>query len=360
MNRFKFVALVISMTTFGGMGSAVAAEPGAQPQPRWRYHYVDLDAVALPAGLEFLDIPAAINDSGSVYVTGYACRPVCLPTVLVYRNGTMSIVHEGIAYSANNNGTVGGSVFTDPENGIEQAALFPDDGTVVLIPRLPGETTSHVRKVTNTGIALVESVDGTANRSSLYLYLPSKQVLPLDLGTDQILFLDVNDRGIVGGTIAPAGPANDRAFRYNPLSGVRTLLEPLPTEPDSWGTAINSRGDVLGYSFISGGRERIGSWRGRQFKVSFVEGTPKHPTVSNRLLWNDHNLIVITNTSQDDLSSYIVTSPGHRKNLADLSDKHLDTWTMTTDLNERGDMIGVEGPSFYQAGHQFVLKRTFG
>ena len=354
MNKFKLVALAIGMTALGGTGTAVAAEPGAQQLLRSQYHYVGLDA-ALPAGFDFLGGVVAINDSRSVYGTGYKCGAAgCLPTVLVYRNGTMSIVHDGIAYSANNDGTVGGSVLTDPDNSIEQAALFADDGTMVLIPRRPGESTSHVRKVTNTGIALVESVDGTTGRTSFYLYLPGKRVLPLRLGKDQILTLDVNDRGIVGGTIAPVGPANDRAFRYYPLSGVRTLLNPLPTEPDSWGMAINSRGEVLGYSFISGGRERIGSWGWKEFSVSFTEGTPRFPTVSNSLLWNDHNLIVITNTT--DLSSYIVTRPGVRKNLANLSD-NLDTWTSITDVNECGDLIGVGGPSRGNAEHNFILER---
>jgi hypothetical protein len=354
MNKVKLVALAICMATLSGTGTTVAAEPGAQQLRQPLYHYVGLDP-ALPAGFDFLDIPAAINDSGSVYVTGYKCGDAgCLPTVLKYRNGTMSSVHDGIAYSANNDGTVGGSVLTDPDNSIEQAALFADDGTVVLIPRRPGESTSHVRKVTNTGIALVESVNETTGRTRFYLYLPGKRVLPLRLGKHQILDLDVNDRGIVAGTIAPVGPANDRAFRYNPLSNVRTLLNPLPTEQDSWGMAINSRGEVLGYSFISGGRERIGSWRRREFRVSFTEGTTRFPTVSNSLLWNDHNLIVITDTT--DLSSYIVNSPGVRKNLANLSD-NFHPWTSITDVNECGDLIGVGGTSRYVVEHSFILER---
>jgi hypothetical protein len=132
------------------------------------------------------------------------------------------------------------------------------------------------------------------------------------------------------------------------------LLDPLSTEQDSWGMAINSRGEVLGYSFISGGRERIGSWRRREFRVSFTEGTQRFPTVSNSLLWNDDNLIVITDTT--DLSSYIVTSPGVRKNLANVSD-NLDPWTRITDVNECGDLIGVGGTSRNVGEHSFILER---
>ena len=43
------------------------------------------------------------------------------------------------------------------------------------------------------------------------------------------------------------------------------LLAPRPTELYSWGQGINSRGDVLGYSFNTGAvgtLQAIGVWRG--------------------------------------------------------------------------------------------------
>ena len=135
----------------------------------------------------------------------------------------------------------------------------------------------------------------------------------------------------------------------------KQILDPLPTEPLSWGQAINTRGDVLGYSFVPGGRERIGYWRDTTFVTSFVEGTPQYPTVSNRLLWNEVGLIVITRTN--DLKSYIVPKPGVRLNLADLTTGPLPVWTDIEDVNNLGDLLGAGGPSG-SSRHTFLLERT--
>jgi hypothetical protein len=45
-----------------------------------------------------------------------------------------------------------------------------------------------------------------------------------------------------------------------------------------------------------------------EFEISFVEGTPEFPTVSNRLIWNEDGLIVISFTT--DGNTYLVPSPG--------------------------------------------------
>jgi hypothetical protein len=88
-------------------------------------------------------------------------------------------------------------------------------------------------------------------------------------------------------------------------------------DPHSWGQALNRHGEVLGYSFIFDGIERIGKWDRRdRFQVSFIEGTPEFPTISNRLIWNEAGLIVISFT--DDGNTYLVPTPGTRLNLADL------------------------------------------
>jgi hypothetical protein len=184
----------------------------------------------------------------------------------------------------------------------------------------------------------------------------------LDFGPDFAEQFDINDHGIVSGTSFRS--AGDRAFRYHPRSGSITLLEPLPTEPKTWGQAINSRGDVLGYSFSDCGLERVGVWRGTTFHTYFVEGTPEFPTVSNDLLWNERGLIVITsaincrNNVSTDLNSYLVPRPGVRLKLADLVDDPLPVWTSITDVNNRGDMIGSGGSAPFQPSSVFLLQRV--
>lgn len=353
----RFGVMVLAALMAGITSRSIAAESESHAQkntsPEYRYHYVSLDE-ATPPGFDFLD-PFKLTNRGFVFANAYACPSSCSISIAVYRRGTTTILQDGIGYTANERGTVGGSVLIDPDNFIEQAALFTRGG-VERIPRLPGEYSSHVMRLTDSGIALVESVDSTTFESTFYLYKRG-HVIPLDLGSGQVSFLDVNDHGLIAGTVSAPG-LNDRAFRFDPSSGTMTLLNPLPTEPDSWGQGINRDGDVLGYSFVSGGLERIGVWRHGSFQTYFVEGTPQFPTVSNRLLWNDKGLIVITR-SRSDLNSYLVPRPGVRLRLADLADR-VPVWTAIVDVNSHGDLIGYGGPDFGSVGETFLLQRLGG
>ena len=201
---------------------------------------------------------------------------------------------------------------------------------VELVPRLPKEIFSYVAQVTNTGIALVLSYRETANSGEITPYLYRKgHRTPLKIGLDTIDILAINGHGKVAGTTFRETSAY-RGFRFDPTDARLSLLRPLPSEPDAWALAIHDNGDVLGYSFVDGGRERIGIWRGQTPRL-FVEGTPKFPTISNWLLWNDRNLIVITDT--DDLNSYLLPRPGRRLKLADLAPR-LQTWTRVFGVND--------------------------
>ena len=137
--------------------------------------------------------------------------------------------------------------------------------------------------------------------------------------------LSINNNGFVSGTQGDDLCDGGTGFRFDPRTGQVALLEPLSTDPTAWGVDINNRGQVLGYSFVCGGIERIGVWDRRgEFQTYFVEGTDEVPTISNKLLFNDNNLIVITSVSSPDAeagrNSYLVPRPGTRLNLADLVD----------------------------------------
>lgn len=337
MGKQVMLALLLGVWT---IVPELVAEARAGSNLDYRYHRVPLDA-AVPPGFALFD-PVAITDSERVYGNAYACGPDgCLPSVAVYHNGAVTILHAGIAATANESGTVGGWVVTDPDPDHlrTQAALFRGHA-VELIPRLPGEVTSRVLRLTDSGIALVHTDTGPV--ASHYLYR-SGRVTPLNLSPDPVLFFDVNNRGLVSGARYVTASGHYRGFRFQPPSGPTTLLEPLPTELDAWGLAINARSDVLGYSFnFISGPERIGVWRNSRFHTYFVEGTPQFPTISNDLLWNARGLIVITDTT--DLNSYLVPGPGVRLNLADLADS-LPPWTFILGVNNDGDLIGLGGPS---------------
>jgi hypothetical protein len=324
----------------------------AQAQ-EFRYHYVSLlNQVELPPGFTagFFD-PIAINNSGRIY--GIAYDDSYTPYVAVYTEGALTVLQPGIVYAANERGTIGGSVLIDSTNFIEQAALFHGD-QVELIPPQPGEFTSFVTALNDSGMALVTSYD--ASYQPTYVLYKNGQATPLDFRltiTQPFDFLHINSQGIISGTAFNLPGIGTRGFRFDTRTGETTLLNPLPTEPDAWALDINNRSDVLGYSFVAGGIERVGVWdREAEFKTYFVEGIPEFPTISNWLRFNDNNLIVITyvlSPAAERLkNSYLVPKPGVRLNLADLVENlpPQQNVSLIININNHGDMIGYSAPNF--------------
>jgi hypothetical protein len=334
------------------------ATSGTAPE----YHYVWLDDAVFPLGFFSFFDSAAITNSGRVYGNAYS-EPDFIPYVGVFERGIVTILQEGYANTANQGGTIGGWVLTDPENFLGQAALFRENKEVQLIPRLPGEIHSEVIDINDPGVALIISYDENFN-STMALY-DGSQVTPLDFGPDipDPFYVHMNNQGIISGTTDIDG-LGYRGFRFDPRTGLATLLEPLPTETDAWALGINNRGDILGYSFIFDSTERIGVWDSQgEFNTYFVEGTSEFPTISNSLRFNDNNLIVITNVSSpasEEYNSYLVPEPGVRLNLADLVEdmppEHGSLWYVRG-VNNHGNMFGFTlTPDFYSV--DFLLERT--
>ena len=335
------------------------APPAQAKDDQFRYRYVSLAAIELPPGISFVDFTSGvITNSGRIYGEAYD-EINFFPHIAAYAQGVLTVFQypqPTFVYAVNEEGTVGGSVVTDTVNFYQQAALFRGDH-VELIPRLPGEITSWVTALNDPGMALVLSFDVSSQRT-VVLYDHGK-LTPLDFGpniTDSF-FLHINNQGIISGTTFQSLTSQFRGFRFDYRTGKTTLLDPLPTEPNSWALGINNRGDVLGYSFISGGLERIGVWdKKEEFNTYFVEGTPEFPTVSNSLLFNDNNLIVITNTT--DNTSYLVPKPGVRLNLADLVENLPSGQNVAyiLDMNNPGNMIGFSAINF-NITDMFLLER---
>jgi hypothetical protein len=323
-------------------GSPVQAGTVVAQKKEFRYRYVSLNEAALPPGFLFFEA-VAINNSGRVY--GNAYDDSFLPHVAVYSDGVVTIIQEGIVYAVNEHGTVGGSVLVDPENFIEQAALFRSNG-VELITRQPGEVTSFVTSLNDFGSAVVVSLD--ASFQPTHLLFKGGQSTPLDFGptVTNPFSVRINNSGIIAGTQGDSLCEGATGFRFDTRRGETALLHPLPTEPAAWALGINNQGHVLGYSFVCGGIERIGIWGpNEKFNTYFVEGTPEFPTISNHLVFNNNNLIVITLVVSPDSErgkSYLVPQRGVRVNLADLVENLPDGADLIyiRDLNDRGSMIG--------------------
>src|SRR5262249_20047960 len=130
----------------------------------------------------------------------------------------------------------------------------------------------------------------------------------------------LNNNGVIAGTEGPGAFDRARGFRFETRTGAATILNPFPGDPTetlAWGVATNQRGDILGYSFTLGIRpyhERIAVWE----KNGLLDNYFVENDNTSRLLFNDNNLIVITESSSRPAFSYIVPRPGVRLNLADL------------------------------------------
>ena len=71
-------------------------------------------------------------------------------------------------------------------------------------------------------------------------------------------------------------------------------------------------------------------------------GNPQIPTVSNKLVFNDNNVIVISNISTGERTSYMVPTPGVRLDLAGLVENLPSGQNLayTFGINNHGDMFG--------------------
>jgi hypothetical protein len=333
---------------------------GSQAQ-EYRYHYVSLNKL-VPKGYACFLSTGEITNSGQVYGTTYSPRPdYCddptadnKPYVAVYKNGTITVLQVGKAYTGNEGGTIGGSVY-DEDKKVWRAALFHGN-KVELIPRLSkNELESYVAKLTDSGIALVVSVNRYSWPPAVgdwtYALYKNGQLTWPDFGSNPVVpwNLRINNRGLIAGTQfiegPPGGPPRvDRAFLLNPRSGESTQLNPLPLDVLSWGVDTNNRGDVLGYSFDAFGvPARIGVWSNQgQFETYFDESTVGF--VSNTLGFNDNNLIVVSSIggSNNNIVVALVPEPGVLLNLKDLVVDLPPKLGVDAipGVNNHGDMIG--------------------
>jgi hypothetical protein len=236
----------------------------------FRYRYVSLNDKAPPGFVFFLD-GLTINDSGQVPGTVFCDNVSCFGSyVAIYKDGAVTVLQPGNGSGLiNAGGTIGGR--PDPHN-LTQTALFHGN-QVELVPPQPGAVYSFIIALNDPGTALVFSQDINANPT--YVLYKNGQTTVLDFGptvTNPYFYYifgegrRMNNQGIIAGLTSRAGNRFDgaRGFRFDPRTGEAELLDPVSPDTLAWGLSINTRGDVLGYSFCSlcpnGYHERIGVW----------------------------------------------------------------------------------------------------
>jgi hypothetical protein len=309
-----------------------------------------VDITAAPANVDGW-FPRGLAEDGDVIGQAFDCNEdftICAQDVLKRgRNGEFTVLEEDfLVNDVNSRGDAGGCTF-DPVTFLGQAGIVRENGRLELIPPLPGEMSSCVVNVSDSGVAFVASTDENFVTTAYVFDRGTIRPFPVLNSTVR----GINDKAQLAGIMGD-GPGN-RAYRFDARTQTTTTLEPVPPDPFSWGLDINRHGEVLGYSFDFGGIERIGKWnRDNEFEISFVEGTPEFPTISNLLTWNERGLIVISATS--DGNTYLVPAPGVRLNLADLvTNGPAASALQVLAVNQRGDIVAVSSAD----GSAFLFRR---
>jgi hypothetical protein len=307
-----------------------------------QFRYTQIDITAAPPNVDGW-FPRGLSDHGEVIGQAFDCNEdfsVCLQIVVKRRvNGQFTVLEEDfVVNDVNSRGDSGGCT-THPVNFEGQAGIVRVDGRLELIPPLPGEMSSCVVKVSDSGIAFVASTDPDFVTSA-YVF-DRGRIRPFTVQNSVVN--DINDHAQFAG-IQFFNP--NRAYRFDARAQTTTLLEPVAPDPQSWGFAINRQGEVLGTSFaFDASVQRIGKWnRKNQFETSIVGGTgnPEFPVITNTLHWNEQGLIVLSNT--DDGNAYLVPSPGVRLNLADLvRNGPVASLLQGIAVNKRGDIVAAGG-----------------
>jgi len=320
----------------------------------FRYRYISINKARLPAGVsEFF--PYALTDSGRVY--GNAFNDSGEIFVAVYANGTVTVLQPGSVSTANNRGTAGGSVL-DPLTGYSKAALF--QGTKVkIIPYLGVPTNEYVVSVNDSNAALVSSNDPlNQGRTTYRLYKNGRTTFQFQIpnGSDCPCW-EVNNAGIVVGTIYDESQQGFRAIRFRPPYYEAEVLDPVRGDVDATSSAINGSGHVLGLSnsiFVNPSSNHYGIWdRQGRFRTYF------QGEVFYESRFNDAQLIVLTGNLDTDLNSYIIPRPGIRLNVKNLITNQSSTeapLSYVADINNHGDMIG-QGYCVEPPCSNFLLRR---
>lgn len=326
------------LVAFGVGGCAMeVSEPVEQTTEAAGARHLRYTQVNITAGPANQDgwFPRGLSEDGEVIGQAFDCNEdfsVCTQDVVKRRrNGQFVVLEEDfLVNDVNSRGDAGGCTF-DPVTFQGQAGIVRENGRLELIPPLPGEMSSCVVEVSDSGnVAFVVSTDPDFVNST-YVF-DRGQIRPFPVSNVSVN--DINDKAQLAG-IQFDFP--NRAFRFDSRSQTTTFLQPVPPDEQSWGFAINRQGEVLGTSFdFDGSIQRIGKWNRRDQFETWLIATPDF--IANNVIWNEQGLIVLSNTSDE--NTYLVPAPGVRLNLADLvRNPPVAPQLQAIAVNQRGDIV---------------------
>jgi hypothetical protein len=353
----------------------------ASADKQYLYEYISLNDAHLPLGFMFFS-HNTLGEDGKVYGSLSDIQGTTIAAV--YENGAVTTIPGLVAANPilgekvftpdyiTRNGLLGGSLFYfDPINFniISESAVFKKGK----LAQLPG---FGVCGLTDSGTALVS--EGRLK----YSIVKKGITTPVVFGSIDPLFLlrtagrcgvDINNQETIAGTASFPDPVSGgqpvRGFVLT--KGVNQnsiVLDPKDDDNTSVAIDINNQGNVFGISILSPGRpglpfgpQSVGLWQNKggkwTFKTYFTQNTANFPTLSNGMVANDKNEMVIFNVSSpaaEKGKSYLITEPGERIDLREITQNiPIGQDLCSIDhFNDRGDITGSSC-----GGDQFLLKR---
>jgi hypothetical protein len=302
----------------------------------YRYHYVSLTNIQLPAGFTYY-MPTALDDRGRVYGMVFD-ENSSNAHIAVYQDGALQVRQSGYAYTSNAHGTLGGYII-DAETGSMRAALFRGEETL-LIPGIESERWSMVVSVNDAGAAIVNSDPSDKNINRYRLYYRGRFVFTYQLPTDSDCSgcWKVNNFGVVAALVFDPDAEDHIALRFRPPYRFPRTLEPLAGSAHGGPFGITDAGSIAGSMYFPDDSSwSYGLWDRWGRYTNYYHGLSYNPKM------NSAGLIVLSGNYESDRNSYIVPRPGERLNVMELLDNPEQVEGPLDDItavNRRGDMVG--------------------
>lgn len=331
----------------------------------FQYEYFSLQNAQFPPGftpgLSYFN-HTALGEDGKVYGTLFH-ESGTFSNFAAYENGVVTLIpgleHDSfLATTANKRGVIGGLSITDFDPFTIVAALI-EKGKLI---QLPGHL---VCDLTDGGTAFVHegddfSVGYSIVKRGMESPISFGPIVPVSAGVS-ICGLKFNNQETIAGTTTAPSSGRSRGFILAKGTNQQpVLLKPKATDTDSVAFDINNEGNVFGFSYNPDGIQRVGLWQKNAgkwaFKTYFTQGTADFPTISSLMVSNDKNQMVINVTSpvSEQRKSYIITEPGKRLDLNEITKNIPNGDDLCTPdyINRNGDMAG-----FSCRGDEYFLKR---
>jgi len=378
-SAFRYTVLVAALLS---VSTITSYADNAKNVANYRYHYILAPSyIAVPQGSSNeaqLGLNVSLNDDGLVAGSIVDCSTLaiglpCESRIVSYNYSNDSIndtgVNNGYGIGINNNNTIAGARYPDP-NALDTQLLLVHKNGVETIPDQPQFTT--IDDLNNRDAALLrqsENYDGSG--PATYKLYKNGKVQSLNFGLSAQTAIapggKINDSDIFAGSYGDSN-VNGRGFTYNIRSKKTTILQPYGNKPVSLVVDINNGDQVLGWSQtdVYDSNKQAGIWNKNGKFTPYATAT-----YFGDIAFNDNGLIVASG-APDKL--YLIPEPGVQLKLNDMVTDYVfpmhrltsndQTVTKIQRINNNGDMIGYTNSiASYGGGHGenktefFMLKR---